>query len=157
MPRTRSVLVDNTIGRIFRNVTTVAQASAASVIAGDRLTTRSIGSGQAALIKIANNIGGKGLFFVTGASVTQLRVSLIRAPRGRDALIQVRKGLTYATSTTVGEPYAIPAGNVNVAATATYTVAITLAAGESLYFDVVQVGSMFAGTGLTVTVNLYTV
>lgn len=151
MARTRSVLVDNTIGRIFRNVVSVSQATAASVIAGAKLTTKSISGGRAVL-KVQNNIGGKGIFMIGGGVVTQLIFKLTKAPRGSDAAIRVKKGTNYAEATTVGD-YTIPQASSGV--TQTYNVSITLAAGETLYFDIVQVGSITAGTGITLTVGFY--
>lgn len=151
MARTRSVLVDNTIGRIFRNVSSVSQATAASVIAGAKLTTKSISGGRAVL-KVRNNIGGNGIFMIGGGLVTQLIFKLTKAPRGSTVTMRVKKGTSYDTATTVAD-YTIPEGTKSI--TQVYTVSITLAPGESLYFDIVEVGSIAPGTGITTTIGFY--
>ena len=153
MPRTRSVLVDNVVGSIFRNVTTTQQATAANVIAGSRLTTRAISGGSSSL-RPTLNVGRKGIFFINGALVTQLKLSLLTAPRGTPVLIQVKKGLTYASSENVGTPYEIPL-SVFRSVTVNYNISVSLLPSESLFFDIVQTGSMTSGSGLTITVGFY--
>lgn len=155
MPRTRSVLVDNTIGRIFRNVSTVSQATAASVIAGDKLAQRLLNGGTSN-IRVQNNVGGRGLFFIGGALVTQLIFSNRFSSRGSPVVINVKKGTTYALATLIGNYEIPPLTAQRQGSSATFAVSITLAAGESLFFDVVSVGNVFPGTGLSILAGFYT-
>lgn len=154
MPRTRSVLVDNTIGRIFRNVTAVSQATPANVIAGDKLVQRVINGGTSNLA-VRNNIGGRGLFFISGGLVTQIRIGLKYASRGTPITVRVRRGTTYDTSSVI-DTYSVPAGGIRAPATETFNVSISLSAGESLFFDITAVGTLFPGAGIQITVGFYT-
>lgn len=152
MPRTRSVLVDNVVGSIFRNVTTTQQATAANVIAGSRLTTRAISGGTSSL-RPALNINRTGIFFITGGLVTKLTLSLLTAARGTTVLVEMKKGLTYDTSTSVGT-YEIPL-SVLRSVTVTYDVSVSMLPNERLFFDIVRSGSMTSGSGLTITAGFY--
>lgn len=156
MPRVRSVLVDNTIGSIFKNVSTVSQATAANVIAGTKLSTKSISTTATTNIVVRNNVNGKGLYFISEAVVTKLILFVATVPRGADVVVRVRKGSTYATSTVV-DSYSISHLSVTKKnLTQEYNISATLSAGESLYFDVTSVGSLSPGAGLRITAGFYT-
>lgn len=152
MTRTRSVLVDNTIGSIFRNITTVSQAGPSSTIAGAKLTTKSISGGSASL-KIQNNIGGKGIFLIGGGLITQLIFNIKRTPKGSPVLVWVRKGTTYLNSTVIGEYTLLE--SVTASVSQTQSVNINVAPGETMYFDVTQTGSIYPGAGLSVLIGYY--
>lgn len=155
MPRVRSVLVDNTIGSIFRNVATVSQATAENVIAGTRLSTRSITTGSSVNVVVRNNISSRGLQFLTGAVVTRLILLLATAPRGADVVVRMRKGMSYDTSTTVGDYSLSHTSLIKKNLTQEYNVSVNLAVGESLFFDVISVGSLSPGAGLRITAGFY--
>lgn len=149
--RTRSVLIDNTLGRIFRNLTSVQNSTAESVIAGSKLTNKSITGGKAVL-KVQQNLGGRGLFVIGGGLLTQIILRLTKAPKGTPAIIRVKRGITYASSTTIGD-YELPGSGVST--NITFTVNETLEPGESIYFDVIAIGNISPGTGLTAIIGYY--
>jgi hypothetical protein len=71
-------------------------------------------------------------------------------PAGSSIIITLKTGLTYATSTS--------AGNVSLSAltaSATTATSISIAAGYTLYWDIIQVGSTRAGIGLSITAYYY--
>ena len=152
MRRNRSVLIDATIGSILRNVSSINQSNSVNVIAGNRITTRSINSARTTLVKPALNIGGKGMFFISGAFVTQIILSVARASRGSDIKVIVKRGATYDTATIVGTELSIPQNSVST----TNNLAISVPVGEFLFFDVTAAGSIYAGAGLSITVAHYT-
>lgn len=143
--RTRSVLIDSTIGRIFTNVSSVTSAAPTSMIAGAKLTSRSIVQNKKATVTVSNNIGNTGLFFVGGALVTQIIMSVVKAPAGSSILIKVKVGATYATAVATGPEYAL---NQNTKS-ATHNVSITVPPGESLFVDITQRGALSPGAGLS--------
>lgn len=155
MPRVRSVLVDNTIGRIFRNTPTVTQATAVNIIAGSKIETRSLSTSARTVLKVQNNIVPRGILFVGGGVVTQVIMFLSAAPRGGTATIQIRKGLTYANSVVVGEASITDIVPVSTNVTQTVNLSFNVDPGESVFCDVTSVGSISPGSGLRVTLGFY--
>jgi hypothetical protein len=159
MSRIRSVLIDNSVGSIFRNIRKVSQATAANVIAGNKLSTKSIkGSGN---LRVANNVGNKGIFLLTGGVITQCVVSLKTQPMSGTVTIRFRVGETYATSVQIGELMTVPwrsplLGPQRVPYLEVQNVTTVVPPRHYVYVDVVTIGSVGAGNGLTATVALYT-
>lgn len=149
MARTRSMIVDNTIGRIFRNVATVSQANASNLIAGTKIESAIISSTSKAATRPTLNLGnGKGIFFAGGALITQLQLSAGTPPTGTPIIVRLRVGATYATSTEIDQ-YQLSTRSV------THTVTISVPAGSSVFFDIVQTGSIKPGVGFAVRLNFY--
>jgi len=153
MARTRSVLIDNTLGRIFRNVQSTATANAANLIAGSKIESTGIISAKKVVARVSNNIGnGKGLFFAGGALVTSITLTTATPPAGSgtgSALItRVKVGSSYETAQSVGD-YSLTSRS------ATISTVITVAVGHSVYFDIIQVGSIKPGIGFGVRLNFY--
>ena len=153
MARTRSVLIDNTLGRIFRNVTSSASGTAANLIAGSKIESAAITSGTRTVARPTNNIGnGKGIFFAGGALITSINLTARGAPVGyinaNSIVTRVKVGASYETAESVGD-YALQTKSI------TTSTAITVNAGHSVYFDIIQVGSIKPGTGFGVRLNFY--
>ena len=151
MQRTRSVLIDATVGTILRNVSSINTSNSVNVIAGNRLTTRSITGGKS-VVRPTLNVGGKGMFFIAGASVTQIILSISRVSKGSGIQVVVKQGLNYQTSSVVGSTLTLPADTLR----STHSLPISIPEGNSIFFDIVSIGSTFAGAGLTITVAHYT-
>jgi hypothetical protein len=153
------VLIDNSVGSIFRNVSTVAQATAANVIAGNKIVTRSIsGSGN---LRVLNNIGNKGIFLLTGGLITQCLVSLKTQPINGEVTVRFRVGETYASSVQIGQLITVPArsaslGKQKIPFLVSQQVTAVVPPGNYVYVDVVSIGSGTPGAGLVATVALYT-
>lgn len=150
--RTRSFLVDNTIGKIFTGVTNVAQAAPDKLIAGTKLLVKSLSTSISVQAVPVKNLGnGKGLFLSSGgALVTKIAVSVSTTARGQPIIVVARKGVAYDSSTEIGT-YTLPI-NTNVAE---FPIQVQLDSTESLFFDVTQVGSNRRGSGLTIRVSYY--
>lgn len=145
------MLVDNTIGRIFRNVAAVNQATPASVIAGAKLVNKAVTS--SATLKVTNNLGNRGIFFIGGGLATQFIVRVASAPRGSSIVIRARRGTSYDTSTEIGTYELVPTGSKTLQQT--FAVSVTMATAEYMYFDIVQVGNITPGKGITILVGYY--
>jgi hypothetical protein len=152
MPRrTRSILIDNTLGKIFTNIDTVTTDSS-KLIAGTKLQATTISSGSKTNVVVAKNLGtGVGVPFVNPALLTTIKLSVSTAPAGQPIIVAVKGGSSYANSsvlTTVTLP-------VNTS-TVTSSMSITIQSGQNIYLDVTQAGTTKPGTGLSVRLEYYT-
>jgi hypothetical protein len=151
MARTRSVIIDNTLGRIFRNTPSVSQATAANLIAGSKIESTSFAAGAKVVARVVNNIGaGKGLFFPSGALITSIQLTATMPASGNLLTLRLRVGVDYASSISI-EEYQMP----NLTKSATFTVAITVPIGHSVFFDIAQVGSIKPGQGVGARLSFY--
>lgn len=151
--RTRSFLVDNTLGKVFTGVTTIVEGSPDKLIAGTKLLTRTLASSAFVEIVPVKNLGpnAKGMYLsANGALVTRIDLSVATTASIQPIIIVARKGTSYATSTIVGTYSLSPRIN-----TTGYITEIQLNSTESLFFDVTQVGSLIRGKGLTIRVSYY--
>lgn len=148
MARTRSVLIDNTLGRIFRNVTSVSSASAANLIAGLKLESSAIAAARRTTARPTLNLGNSGIFFVGGGLINLVNLSAATAPAGQPIIVRLRVGVDYESSTENSQ-YQL------LGTTANFPVTITVPAGHSVFFDIVQVGSVKAGAGVGVRLSFY--
>jgi hypothetical protein len=160
--RTRSILMDTTLGKIFTGAADTSTATAANLIAGTTLrsTQRNFGISSTVVALKLNVITS--LPFPANAFITSVKVkvndmypinsaSAIRCqPAGSSIIVTLKTGLTYETSTS--------AGNVSLPAlttSATTVTSIVVVAGYTLYWDIIQIGSTRAGTGLSITPFYY--
>ena len=153
MTRTRSMLIDSSLGKIFTNVDTITNASAANLIAGSVVKTTTIpqGTGTTAC-KIALNIGS-GISFRVKALLILATAIVKVAPKGQSLIVTVKKGSTGYATATIQTTIIIAPGTLTAT---TGDISISIDAGDYLYFDVTQVGtSAGAGTGLSVTYSYY--
>lgn len=159
MPRrTRSMLVDNTIGKIYTNVSETSGATAANIIAGTALKSSTIqpikSTTGAVTCVVANNLSGGGIAFATAGLLTRVTLSAVTAPKGQSIIVLLKTGSASYTSLT--QVASVQLGTL--ATTATTTTApfpINIAAGQYLYFDISQVGTGSPGAGLTIRVDYY--
>ncbi len=153
MPRNRSILIDADLGRAWADVTSVSTAPVSSKIFGANPLSKTLAQPTTSYVQVAKNIGGQvnGMTFnKAGGVITKLEFVVKTAPTGRSIIINVKKGLTYSGSVSIGV-YSI---NINSLSTQA-TVSFSYTASEALYFDVEQIGNVKPGTGLSITVSFY--
>lgn len=151
--RTRSILVDANIGKIFINTSQVTPDDPSKLIAGTKLESTVISSPKKRNLIVANNLGstGKGKVFPTGALLTSVAASVKVTPLGSSLIINVKVGEEYETSSIVS--------TLTIAEAATSTssnISVIIPADQAVYLDVVQVGSTRPGQSLSVTLKYYT-
>lgn len=151
MARVRSVLIDNTIGRIFRNTTSVAMANAANLIAGSKIESSAITASSKTVVRPALNIGnGSGIYFAGGGLINSLVLTATTAPVGSSIVVTAKVGFNYADSTVVST-YNLP----ELSKSFSYPVVINILVGQSLYFDINEAGSIKPGSGFGIRANFY--
>ena len=151
MARIRSLLIDNTLGKIFTNTQSSLTADASKLIAGSKLLTASFTSAKTTTVKVISNLGtGKGILFPNSSLLTQITLSVATAPSGAPITVVIKKGTSYTTATVTGT-YTIAADTL----TSNYTVSQTINSGDSLFADVTTVGNVKSGVGLTILFNYY--
>lgn len=148
--RTRSFLVDNTTSRIFTGVSEVKDAGSDKVMAGVKQQSKSFYSKKVVSVVQRLNAPGQGLYLAASGLVTQVVLSAYVPPRGQAIIVRLRKGLTYDTSTVVGD-YSLPP----LQSTQSVTVSSAFSNGEQYFFDVIQSGSILRGSGLAVRLNYF--
>lgn len=152
MPRrTRSILLDNTVGKIYTG-TSDATTDPTKLIAGSVAKYANITSSRDAAVRIAYNLGitGKGIVFPVAATVTKVTLTTVTAPTGTPIIVAVKTGTNYASATQQGT-YSIAIGETVSA----NTVSISVPAGSSVFTDVTQIGSLNQGTGLSIQYEYY--
>lgn len=150
--RTRSLLIDNTFGKIFTGVSKTSEGAADKLIAGTKLLTKSITQNQRFVVVPVNNLGnGQGLTLSPSDSLlTQIRINVFVASSGQPVSILLLKGTSYATSTQLGT-YELAAGVKAVS----HNVSHQLLAGERIFVNIIQSGSTRRATGLSLTFVYY--
>lgn len=149
--RTRSILIDATIGKMFTGTADLSTATAANLIAGS--TLRNVQNNYGTSVTTAKVVTNafKALSFPSNSIITSVKVmtntgSTYYQNTGASIILTLKTGTTYATSTSVG--------TVSLAAStssATTSITISVAAGDSLFADITQVGSTKPGGGLSYT------
>jgi hypothetical protein len=152
------VLVDNTIGKIYTNVSQTSGATAANIIAGTALKSATIQPIRSTTgpvsCTVAINLSGGGIAFATAGLLTRVTLSAVTAPTGKSIIVLLKTGAAaYTSLTTVAS---VQLGTNATTATAnTAPFPINIAAGQYLYFDISQVGTVSPGAGLTIRVDYY--
>jgi hypothetical protein len=149
--RTRSILLDNTFGKIYTDSSDVV-ADPTKVIAGAKAQYANINSSRDAVVRIAYNLGatGRGIVFPTQAVVTKITLTTATAPTGSNIIIAVKTGTSYSTATQQGT-YSITPTNTS----STNVTGINVPAGNSIFTDVIGIGSLNQGTGLSIQYEYY--
>jgi len=156
MPRrTRSLLIDASLGKIFAGAADSSSATAANLIGGSTLKSiqRNYFTGNT-LAKVTNDVATR-TTFPANAIITAVKVMVNTAPgsyqpTGSSIIVRLKTGLTYETSTSVGN-VSLPA----LTTSATTATSIVVVAGHTLYWDIIQVGSTRPGIGLSITPFYY--
>jgi len=151
MARTRSILIDNTIGRIFSAVDKSTNATAKSLIAGAVQQNRILSQGPSAVVIAAVNLGKGVSLGPAGAVVNSIVTKLGSAAKAASVLITVKTGTAYATATTV-TTITIPANTLTV----TYSTSFSVVANGYIYLDVAYSGAPTTkAVGLSTTINYF--
>ncbi len=151
MARIRSVLMDNTLGRIFTNIEAPSKAMPANLLAGTKLSTLSFSGNKKGLVRVANNIGTTtGMKFLQRSQIVKIRAYVTLFGRGGDVVINVRKGTSYVDSTVISTL------SILDASTATeLPVLITVEIGEKLFVDIVSVPTVKIPSGFAINFDYY--
>lgn len=140
--RTRSMLLDASIGKIFTNTNQITPTDPSKLIAGTRLLSASIVNRGISSARITNNLSGKaeGLRFISGAVITSTTVSLTTATLGQSLKFDIRVGTSYDTSTIILSDELLPSVKTKL-----LTTVISVPSNNSLYVDIIQVGTINTG------------
>jgi len=156
----RSILMDNTsaTGTIYTNINDVAQANQATTLV--RLVLKSkqanIKAAGAAVQKVTDPVGSlwasDGLLIRTFATLSPKagEVATKAAPTGKDMILTFRRKRD-GVITTLSPTLTIPQGAIS----AEISVSLSFLAGDYLYSDVTQIGSISPGYGLVIYFNYY--
>ena len=155
--RTRSLLIDSSLGKIFTGAADSSSATAVNLVAGTTLKSIQKNFGiNTTLAALRQNVITS-VPFPANVIITSVKVKIGHptatspwTPAGSSIIITLKTGLTYATSTSAGN-VSLPA----LTASATTATSISIAAGYTLYWDIIQVGSTRAGMGLSITLYYY--
>lgn len=150
--RTRSFLIDNTVGKIFTNVQTTSGAGADKLIAGTKLLVRTIAAAaRIQAVPTLNLGGGLGILLSpNNAILTRIDIGAATAPGGQPLIISARIGTSFASSVEFGT-YELP---MNIKS-AGYVVAKQFQPGEYLYVNILQTGTTRRAAGLSVRFSYY--
>jgi hypothetical protein len=151
--RTRSILIDNTLGKIFTGVDTVANALANNLIAGTQVASKGVSSPSTTTVTVTKNLGGgSGIYFPHLGIITSVVMTAATASTGTAIVIALKKSSTsdYNSATQVAT-FTLPAGSK----ISTTSCSLTFAAGSYYFVDVTQVGSTKPGNGLSVQFQHY--
>lgn len=151
--RIRSILIDNTISKVYTNVVKPSLANSSNVIAGTTkqgLTLAAFGSTSA--LRIVSNLMGRtnGYPIVSNTLITNFRITLKSPAIGgfTGARLVLKVGTTYASAVAV-------ATISTFATSASVATGILVEPGQNLYLDVTGTGTVKPGIGLTVGVDYY--
>lgn len=150
--RTRSVIIDNTSGKIFKDVADPTSANASNLIATSRVQQAAFTAPGTTICKVVSNIGitGLGLQFPTTIIINNVRLTVTVPPVGASIQVKLKQGSSYETATNIGT-YEI-ASTSNGSTTA---INVTVASGNKIYGDILQVGSIRPGSGLSILITYY--
>lgn len=150
--RTRSVLIDTPNGKIYANTAATSSANSLNVIGGSTPKINGFISSSTTLARPATNLGLSefGLEFPLESIITKVSLKASTSSVGTDIIVNVKKGSTYSSATSVGT-YTLTAGSTSVDTAAN----ISITAGQRVFADITQVGSVRAGAGLCVFFTYY--
>ena len=149
--RTRSILIDATLNRIFTQTDSTTNANAANLIAGVKMFTKALVSPSAQAATYAKNLGNGVVLAGNGGTVANVVLRAYKAPQGGAGIVaSIRKGTTYAASTQV-TTVTLPSGQLS----ATLTPSLSFDAGERIFVDLLQGGTIITGAGFSITFNYY--
>jgi hypothetical protein len=149
--RTRGLLIDSTLGKVWSNIDDVASGNASLLIAGTKLQSKVFSQSSTTVVRAATNLGlGTGFYFPTQTLITSVGLTLtVSKNRTANINITVKSSAdTYANASTLGT-YTISKSNSSQSA----TTSLSVAAGSYVYFDLTT-GDANA-QGLSITLNYY--
>ena len=151
--RTRSIILDNTLSKVYKQVVTPGAATPANVIAGTALKSATLFSlARTATAVKANNLGGRtnGLIFPGTSIIKTFKVAVTSAASGGPITVVFKVGTTYATSVVV-----YTATLAQSVLTANTEAAILIDPNYNMYVDVTTIGTTRPGSGLSASIDYY--
>ena len=158
--RSRSFLVDNTLGKLFTNIPTTSQANATNVIAGTTLLGKSIAQSNTYVGRPVNGLllgtlGVKGLLI--GVKVSCYTIG--RYAPFQDTVFKIKYGTTgYANATelvntdpTTGYRWVLPKEVTTVSypkVAGTYPIGFSWSNSETFWIDISQVSGGIKGLAI---------
>lgn len=155
MARSRSILIDNSLGRVFSGVAKTSDAQNSNVIGGSVPQVKSItAASKTAVVANTFNIAAKvtGLSLgANGGQVTTTKVVMAKAHEVGTLNVIVKVGATYATSVEV-----VTIALATRTLSASSNTVFVIPAGQTIFIDTQYVGvPTKKATGLTVSFNHY--
>lgn len=156
--RTRSVIIDSTlpVGRLFSGTNNSSTAAADKQIAGARPSAvKTAIKPSSSPISVAT--ATKGSTFITAGVITEITYRFVgkqssqATPSGRNVIVRLRRVSSTGTSTNLAD-YQLP---VSVVSGTLTTEQINIAARDTFFWDVIQVGSGRPGQGLEMTITFF--
>lgn len=150
--RTRSLLIDNTFGKIFTGVSKTSEGTADKLIAGTKLLTKSITASKRVVVIPTVNLGnGQGMILSPNNSLlTKVAITVYASSSGQPVTIVLLKGVSYDTATILGT-YSLNAGLKTVQ----HNVLHQISSGEKLFVNITESGSTRKATGLSLSFTYY--
>jgi hypothetical protein len=156
--RTRNLLIDNTTGTIYTNLTNTAAATKDKIAAGVFPKIHKVtitGPGKNVVVVTANrpvNFGREVLINNVSMSVADSRgrVLAAAAPQGNPITVRLRKRTSAGVESTLGT-YSIAQNTTTFSSNVSFSIAST----DSLFVDVTATGSTKPGLGLSVTISFF--
>ena len=151
--RTRSMIIDNTVQKVFTNLVNPAQANPANVCAGTELKRLVLCAfGTAVSAKISPNITGRtnGVAVVTSTLLTKLYLDLASTAVGgtTGVAIALKVGTTYETASTVATHSSFIKASSKV-------ISVLIEPGQNIYLDITGTGTTRPGSGVRVSADYF--
>lgn len=156
--RTRNFLIDNTTGTVYSGVSSSATATQDKIAAGIKPTFAKtiISKSGSKVVRVTSN---KPIIFGREVLITSIRLSVAdkkgklvisAAPQGNDIVVRLRKVNSSNVETIIGT-YSITQNTTS----SQNGVSISVAATDSLFYDVIEIGTTKPGLGLSVTTGYF--
>lgn len=154
--RTRSILLDGNLSRMFAGISNSTNATPDKIIAGSKpLTSITYIKPKSSPLTVVT--ATKGTRFASAGMISSITYTFdsksptTASPNGRAVIVRLRKVSSNGTSTNIAN-YSLPV-NVNSGTITTDTISIV--AGDSFFWDVIQIGTSRPGSGLFITKTYY--
>jgi hypothetical protein len=115
---------------------------------GRAVQSFTVASDRRQLVRPSNNIGkgGRGVYFPVDSTLTKIEIFAFGAPTGSPIRVRMKAGLTYANSNSIGI--------YSLSTTLSITeLDVNVIAGNSIFFDIIEVGSSKSGNGLGIRIE----
>lgn len=156
--RTRKFIFDNTTGTVYSNIDNPALAVKSNIAAGvvPKIIKVSVARAGKPVAKVVStkslmqkkNVVFTNIFMQVTDSVG--KEAPIAAPVGGNLTVRLRKVSANGTSTTLGD-YSIE----NNATSSTNSINFTIADNESVFADVIDIGTIRSGLGLNIILTYF--
>lgn len=160
MPRTRSIIINAPVARLFRDTTTTVNAPANKLLVGSPekfislVTVPSLSYFAPPLVRVAANLGGgTGRLAASGGLLSYVALNLARVPLQTAVVFRVRVGASYASSVAIAD-LTIGVGQSDALLQPNRTLSST----DRVFVDVITSAGTAANyaAGLSVSVGYFT-